>query len=131
LSWVAPLAVAVALVALDPPLAEMGRAVIVLTVGGGPGRDGFRADRLTDQPRPGRPARSRRRQAAHRTGDGRPFARFGAVHFPSGLTAGELPALPLERVLILMLLHTATAVVCIVLLTKLTRSPEQSRDTGG
>jgi hypothetical protein len=41
-----------------------------------------------------------------------------------GPSPGEaLPGLPLDRVLILMLLHAATAVVCIVLLTTLTREP--------
>jgi hypothetical protein len=34
-----------------------------------------------------------------------------------------LPGLPWDRVLILMLLHGATAVVCIVLLTTLSRDP--------
>jgi hypothetical protein len=43
---------------------------------------------------------------------------------PGGPSPAEaLPGLPWERVLILMLLHTATAVVCIVLLTTLTRDP--------
>jgi hypothetical protein len=62
-----------------------------------------------------------------------PFTRFGAQFFPApqgggrppgGPSPGEvLPGLPWERVLILMLLHVATAVVCIVLLTTLTRDP--------
>jgi hypothetical protein len=63
-----------------------------------------------------------------------PFSRFGAQFFPApsgggpppggGPSPGEvLPGLPWDRVLILMLLHTATAVVCIVLLTTLTREP--------
>lgn len=62
-----------------------------------------------------------------------PFSRFGAMFFPApqgggrppgGPSPGEvLPGLPWERVLILMLLHVATAVVCIVLLTTLTRDP--------
>jgi hypothetical protein len=62
-----------------------------------------------------------------------PFSRFGAMFFPAeqgggrppgGPSPGDvLPGLPWERVLILMLLHTATAVVCIVLLTTLTRDP--------
>jgi hypothetical protein len=62
-----------------------------------------------------------------------PFTRFGAQFFPAqqgggrppgGPSPGEvLPGLPWDRVLILMLLHTATAVVCIVLLTTLTRDP--------
>ena len=62
-----------------------------------------------------------------------PFSRFGALFFPAeqgggrppgGPSPGDvLPGLPWERVLILMLLHTATAVVCIVLLTTLTRDP--------
>jgi hypothetical protein len=72
---------------------------------------------------------------ARRTGSAlvAPFSRFGAMFFPAeqgggrppgGPSAAEtLPGLPWERVLILMLLHTATAVVCIVLLTTLTRDP--------
>jgi hypothetical protein len=62
-----------------------------------------------------------------------PFSRFGARFFPApagggrppgGPSPGEvLPGLPWDQVLILMLLHTATAVVCIVLLTTLTREP--------
>ena len=74
---------------------------------------------------------------ARRTGSAMvaPFSRFGAQFFPApsgggppagggGPSPGEvLPGLPWERVLILMLLHTATAVVCIVLLTTLTRDP--------
>jgi hypothetical protein len=60
-----------------------------------------------------------------------PFTRFGAQFFPapsgggpppSGPSPGDvLPGLPWDRVLILVLLHTATAVVCILLLTTLTR----------
>jgi hypothetical protein len=67
-----------------------------------------------------------------------PFSRLGAMFFPAqqgggrppgGPSPGDvLPGLPWERVLILMLLHTATAVVCIVLLTTLTRDPDQRRD---
>jgi hypothetical protein len=73
---------------------------------------------------------------ARRTGSAMvsPFTRFGAQFFPApqggggppsgGPSPGEvLPGLPWDRVLILMLLHTATAVVCIVLLTTLTREP--------
>jgi hypothetical protein len=62
-----------------------------------------------------------------------PFTRFGAQFFPApqgggrppgGPSPGDvLPGLPWDRVLILMLLHAATAVVCIVLLTTLTRDP--------
>ena len=62
-----------------------------------------------------------------------PFTRFGAQFFPAqpgggrppgGPSPGEvLPGLPWDRVLILMLLHAATAIVCIVLLTTLTREP--------
>jgi hypothetical protein len=69
-----------------------------------------------------------------------PFSRFGALFFPAeqgggrppgGPSPGDvLPGLPWERVLILMLLHTATAVVCIVLLTTLTREPDPRRDVG-
>jgi hypothetical protein len=70
-----------------------------------------------------------------RTGSGMvaPFSRFGALFFPAeqgggrprgGPSPGDvLPGLPWTQVLILMLLHTATAVVCIVLLTTLTRDP--------
>ena len=64
-----------------------------------------------------------------------PFTRFGARFFPAepgggrppgGPSPGEvLPGLPWDRVLILMLLHAATAVVCIVLLTTLTREPAE------
>src|SRR5215210_8624334 len=60
-----------------------------------------------------------------------PFSRLGALVFPApggggtprgGPSPGEvLPGLPWDRVLILMLLHGATAVVCIVLLTTLSR----------
>ena len=67
-----------------------------------------------------------------------PFSRFGSLFFPAeqgggrppgGPSPGDvLPGLPWERVLILMLLHTAVAVVCIVLLTTLTREPDQRRD---
>jgi hypothetical protein len=66
-----------------------------------------------------------------------PFSRFGALFFPAeqgggrppgGPSPGEvLPGLPWDRVLILMLLHAATAVVCIVLLTTLTREPAAPR----
>lgn len=62
-----------------------------------------------------------------------PFTRFGSRFFPAtggggppsgGSQAAEtLPGLPWDRVLILMLLHTATALVCILLLTTLTRDP--------
>ncbi len=75
---------------------------------------------------------------ARRTGSAMvaPFSRLGGLFFPApqgggppggggGPSPGEaLPGLPWDRVLILMLLHTATAVVCIVLLTTLTRDPE-------
>jgi hypothetical protein len=64
-----------------------------------------------------------------------PFTRFGAQFFPAepgggrppgGPSAGDvLPGLPWDRVLILMLLHAATAIVCIVLLTTLTRDPAE------
>jgi hypothetical protein len=63
-----------------------------------------------------------------------PFSRFGSLFFPpsgggpprgGGPSPAEaLPGLPWNQVLILMLLHSATAVVCIVLLTTLTREPE-------
>jgi hypothetical protein len=62
-----------------------------------------------------------------------PFSRFGAMFFPATQQGGRpgggpppseaLPALPAEQVLVLMLLHIATAVVCIVMLTTLTREP--------
>jgi hypothetical protein len=70
-----------------------------------------------------------------RTGSGMvaPFSRFGALFFPAeqgggrppgGPSPGDvLPGLPWTQVLILMLLHTVTAAVCIVLLTTLTRDP--------
>jgi len=67
-----------------------------------------------------------------------PFSRFGALFFPAEQGGGRppggpspaeaLPGLPWDRVLILMLLHTATAVVCIVLLTTLTRDPDPRRE---
>ncbi len=70
-----------------------------------------------------------------------PFTRFGAQFFPAppgggppaggGPSAGEvLPGLPWDRVLILMLLHAATAIVCIVLLTTLTRDPATRQPLG-
>ncbi|MDF3016267.1 MAG: hypothetical protein K0R44_1492, partial [Thermomicrobiales bacterium] len=69
-----------------------------------------------------------------------PFTRFGAQFFPApqgggppggGPSPGEvLPGLPWDRVLILMLLHAATAVVCIVLLTTLTREPAAPQPLG-
>ena len=62
-----------------------------------------------------------------------PFSRLGALVLPAPAAGGGprggpspgdvLPGLPWERVLILMLLHVATAVVCIVLLTTLSRDP--------
>jgi hypothetical protein len=65
-----------------------------------------------------------------------PFSRFGNMFFPAeqgggrppgGPSPGDtLPGLPWDRVLILMLLHTATALVCIVLLTTLTRESQTS-----
>jgi hypothetical protein len=72
---------------------------------------------------------------ARRTGSSLvgPFLRFGSLFAPApsggpGPTGGSSPpaalqGLPPERVLILILLHAATAVVCIVLLTTLTREP--------
>lgn len=74
---------------------------------------------------------------ARRMGSGMvsPFTRFGAQFFPAAPGGGGgqqgggpspaevLPGLPWDRVLILMLLHTATAVVCIILLTTLSREP--------
>ena len=69
-----------------------------------------------------------------------PFTRFGAQFFPAapgggrppgGPSPGEvLPGLPWDRVLILMLLHAATAVVCLVLLTTLTRDPATRQPPG-
>src|SRR5918998_131977 len=69
-----------------------------------------------------------------------PFTRFGAMFFPAeqgggrppgGPSPGEvLPGLPWDRVLVLMLLHAATAVGCIVLLTTLTREPATSHRLG-
>ena len=62
-----------------------------------------------------------------------PFSRFGALFFPAEQASGRPPGGPSpaaalaglswNRVLVLMLLHTATAVVCISLLTTLTRNP--------
>jgi hypothetical protein len=75
-----------------------------------------------------------------RTGSGMvaPFSRFGAQFFPvssgGGRPAGGgpsptdvLPGMPWDQVLVLMVLHVATAIVCIVLLTTLTREPSRSR----
>ncbi len=69
-----------------------------------------------------------------------PFSRFGSMFFPAeqgggrppgGPSPGDvLPGLPWERVLVLMLLHTATAVVCIMLLTTLTRDPAVTGTSG-
>jgi hypothetical protein len=65
-----------------------------------------------------------------------PFSRFGGMFFPAQQSGGRppggpppgeaLPGLPWDRVLILMLLHTAVAVVCIVSLTTLTRDPARA-----
>jgi hypothetical protein len=62
-----------------------------------------------------------------------PFFRLASLIAPAppggarptgGSSIGEvLPGLPWDRVLILMLLHVTTAIVCIVLLTTLTREP--------
>jgi hypothetical protein len=69
-----------------------------------------------------------------------PFTRFGAQFYPApsgggpsggggGPSPGEvLPGLPWDRVLILMLLHVATAVVCVGLLPTLTREPTSTQD---
>ena len=77
---------------------------------------------------------------ARRTGSAMvaPFSRFGAMFFPAEQGGGRppggpspgaaLPGLPWNQVLILMLLHTAVAVVCIVLLMTLTREPVPRRD---
>jgi hypothetical protein len=68
-----------------------------------------------------------------------PFSRFGAMFFPAqngggrsgGPAPGEvLPGLPWDRVLILISLHVAAAIVCIVLLTTLTREPAPERTPG-
>lgn len=61
-----------------------------------------------------------------------PFSRIGMLLFPTSggghrppaLAPGEvLPGLPWDQVLILIALHVAAAIVCIVLLTTLTREP--------
>lgn len=68
-----------------------------------------------------------------------PFSRIGMLLFPSSggsrrppaPAAGEvLPGLPWDRVLILIALHVAAAVVCIVLLTTLTREPAPAQTPG-
>jgi hypothetical protein len=76
---------------------------------------------------------------ARRTGSAivAPFTRFGAQFFPQAPSGGRpaggpspgdvLPGLPWDRVLLLILLHIATATVCIVLLTTLTREPTADR----
>jgi hypothetical protein len=48
--------------------------------------------------------------------------------FPPG---GGLSGMPLEQVFVLMLLHVATAAVCIVVLTTLTRTPVRVRGRDG
>jgi hypothetical protein len=71
---------------------------------------------------------------ARRTGSGlvAPFLRVGRLFAPApsggpqsagGPAPGALAGLPTERVLLLILLHAATAIVCVVLLTTLTREP--------
>lgn len=63
-----------------------------------------------------------------------PFSRVGALLFPASggrrpgaPVSGEvLPGMPWDRVLILIALHVAAAIICIVLLTTLTREPAQS-----
>jgi hypothetical protein len=72
---------------------------------------------------------------ARRTGSSlmSPFLRLGALVWPPPQRAGGqgggsgapdvLPALPINQVLVLILLHAATAIVCVVLLTTLTREP--------
>jgi hypothetical protein len=45
--------------------------------------------------------------------------------------AGALSGMPMEQVLVLMLLHVATAAACIILLTTLTRKPETVRVSDG
>ena len=61
-----------------------------------------------------------------------PFGKAGMMLFPTSGGGGRppaqapgevLPGLPWDRVLILMSLHVAAAIVCIVLLTTLTREP--------
>lgn len=67
-----------------------------------------------------------------------PFSRVGALLFPTAsggrrpsAPAGEvLPGLPWDRVLILIALHVAAAIVCIVLLTTLTREPAPEQTAG-
>ena len=56
----------------------------------------------------------------------RPPPGAGGGPRPGGPPAGGFPGLALEQVLVLMLLHVATAVVCILMLTTLTRQPESS-----
>ncbi|HEY3081677.1 MAG TPA: hypothetical protein VGM69_17435 [Chloroflexota bacterium] len=50
---------------------------------------------------------------------------------PGGPPPGGMPAMTVEQVLVLMLLHAATAVVCVVLLTTLTRKPASDGAAGG
>lgn len=45
--------------------------------------------------------------------------------------SGAMPGMPLEQVLVLMLLHVATFLVCVVLLTTLTRKPAPGSGTSG
>ncbi len=64
-----------------------------------------------------------------------PFGRVGMMLFPTSGSGrrppapapGEvLPGMPWNQVLILIALHVAAAIVCIVLLTTLTREPDQA-----
>jgi hypothetical protein len=60
-----------------------------------------------------------------------PGSSAGGGRPAGGPTPAEaLPAMPWERVLILILLHVATAAVCIVLLTTLTRAPGAPDEQG-
>ncbi|HEU0115542.1 MAG TPA: hypothetical protein VFQ80_12740, partial [Thermomicrobiales bacterium] len=141
------LAIKQIVIALDPSLAHMGqlgRSLIVLTLEGAIAAVAVFAIMALLVPRPifwfrivaivalllsllpdialaigGAPMR----QAMGVIG---PLARVGAPPptgpRPAGPPPGAvLPGAPLEQVLVLMLLHVATAVVCIVLLTTLTR----------
>jgi hypothetical protein len=143
------LAIKTIVIALDPSLARMGqlgRPLIVLTLEGAIAAVVIFAIMALLAPRPifwfrivaivalllsllpdialaigGAPMR----QAMGVVG---PLARVGAPApsgpRPAGPPPGAvLPGAPLEQVLVLMLLHIAAAVVCIVLLTTLTRKP--------
>jgi hypothetical protein len=71
----------------------------------------------------GRPMMTAMRVVGPLTSIGAPSGPPGGGPPPGGFPGGALPGMPLEQVLVLMLLHVATATVCVVLLTILARRP--------